>query len=106
MKAESDKKILFLCTHNSARSQMAEGQLRSMYGDRYDAYSAGTTATSVDPRAIKSWPRLGLIYQASDLKVLMNLKANISMLRLRFVIGQKHFAHHLSPGKVFRVTNR
>lgn len=46
------KKILFLCTHNSARSQIAEGLLRAMYGDRYEAYSAGVLASKVDPRAI------------------------------------------------------
>jgi arsenate reductase len=46
------KKILFLCTHNSARSQMAEGLLRAMYADRYEAYSAGVEATTVDPRAV------------------------------------------------------
>lgn len=61
MQTESGKKkILFLCAHNSARSQMAEGLLRSMYGDRYDAYSAGATATSVDPRAIRVMADIGI----------------------------------------------
>jgi len=54
------KKILFLCTHNSARSQMAEGLLRAMYGDRYEAYSAGVEATRVDPRAITIMKELGI----------------------------------------------
>ncbi len=47
------KKVLFLCTPNSARSQMAEGILKTKYGDKYEAYSAGVEATSVDPHAIK-----------------------------------------------------
>ena len=46
------KKVLFLCTHNSARSQMAEGLLRAIYGGRYEVYSAGVDATMVDPRAV------------------------------------------------------
>ena len=54
------RKILFLCTHNSARSQMAEGLLRSMNGDRYEAYSAGIVATYVDPRAIKVMSEIGI----------------------------------------------
>ena len=45
-------RVLFLCTHNSARSQMAEGLLRHLAGDRFDAYSAGTKATSVRPEAV------------------------------------------------------
>ena len=54
------KKVLFLCTHNSARSQMAEGLLRSMFGDRYEAHSAGTLATSVDPRAVQAMREIGI----------------------------------------------
>lgn len=45
-------RVLFLCTHNSARSQMAEGYLRAVAGDRLEAHSAGTEATAVRPEAI------------------------------------------------------
>lgn len=54
------KKVLFLCTHNSARSQMAEGLLKVAHGDRYDVYSAGIKATSVDPRAVKVMKEIGI----------------------------------------------
>ena len=60
MTDQQNKKVLFLCTHNSARSQMAEGLLRSMYGDSYEAYSAGVVATSVDPRAVLVMKEIGI----------------------------------------------
>jgi arsenate reductase len=41
------KRVLFLCSHNSARSQMAEGYLRALAGDRFEVQSAGTRATRV-----------------------------------------------------------
>jgi len=44
--------VLFLCTGNSCRSQMAEGFLRHMAGDRFDAHSAGTNPTTVNPMAV------------------------------------------------------
>jgi arsenate reductase len=47
-------KVLFLCTHNSARSQMAEGLLRHFYGDKYEVFSAGSSPTQVHPLAIKA----------------------------------------------------
>lgn len=50
--ADTKKTVLFVCTHNSFRSQIAEGYLRFKYGDRYEAYSAGTQPTTLDPRAI------------------------------------------------------
>ena len=53
-------RVLFLCTHNSARSQMAEGFLRSMAGDRFEAGSAGTEETSVNPLAIRAMAELGI----------------------------------------------
>jgi len=46
------KKVLFLCTHNSARSQMAEGLLREMGGSGFEVHSAGTIATKVRPEAM------------------------------------------------------
>jgi arsenate reductase (thioredoxin) len=54
------KKVLFICTHNAARSQMAEGLLRSLYRDRYEAYSAGTQPLRVNPYAIKVMAEIGI----------------------------------------------
>ena len=54
------KRVLFLCTHNSVRSQMAEGLLRAMHGDRFEAYSAGVVATSVDPCAVRVMGEIGI----------------------------------------------
>jgi len=54
------QRVLFLCTHNSARSQMAEAFLRSMAGDRYEVESAGTEATRVHPLAIKAMAEAGV----------------------------------------------
>jgi arsenate reductase len=52
--------VLFLCTHNSARSQMAEGFLRAQAGDRFDVASAGTEATRVHPLAIRVMDEVGI----------------------------------------------
>ncbi len=45
--------VLFVCTHNSSRSQMAEGLLRDHYGEHYDVRSAGTNPGGVNPFAIE-----------------------------------------------------
>lgn len=54
------KRVLFLCTHNSARSQMAEGLLRDMAGDRFEVFSAGTERTGVRPLAIEAMREIGI----------------------------------------------
>jgi arsenate reductase (thioredoxin) len=54
------QRVLFLCTHNSARSQMAEGLLRHLAGDSFEAFSAGTEATHVRPLAIWAMAEKGI----------------------------------------------
>ncbi len=55
------KKILFVCTHNAGRSQMAEGYLNATYGDRYSAFSAGSEpASQVNPLVIKAMQEIGI----------------------------------------------
>jgi arsenate reductase len=70
-------KVLFLCTHNSARSQMAEGLLRAMYPDQYEAYSAGVAATSVDPRAVLAMLEIGIDISASRSKSFQEFRDTI-----------------------------
>lgn len=54
------QRVLVLCTHNSARSQMAEGFLHTMAGDRFDVASAGTEQTEVRPEAIEAMRQYGI----------------------------------------------
>ena len=54
------KRVLILCTGNSARSQMAEGLLRALAGDRFDVFSAGTLETYVRPQAIEALAEVGI----------------------------------------------
>jgi len=54
------QRVIFVCTHNSARSQMAEGMLRTWGGDRFEAFSAGTEATLVRPEAIHVMDEIGI----------------------------------------------
>ena len=54
------ERVLILCTHNSSRSQMAEGFLRALAGDRFDVKSAGTEATRVHPFAIRAMDEIAI----------------------------------------------
>jgi arsenate reductase len=60
MSTTDKKRVLFLCTGNSARSQMAEGLLRHLAGDRFEVYSAGVEPTDVNPLAIKVMAEIGI----------------------------------------------
>src|SRR5579875_818768 len=64
------RRVLFLCTHNSARSQMAEGLLRQLGGDQFEVYSAGTEATTIRPLAIRVMHELGIDISGQSSKTL------------------------------------
>jgi arsenate reductase len=63
-------RVLFLCTHNSARSQMAEGLLRDLAGDQFEVMSAGTEATQVRPLAVRAMEEIGIDISGQESKTL------------------------------------
>ena len=70
------KKILFICTHNSARSQMAEGYMNAKYGDRYEVFSGGTEVTRVHPMAIAVMNEIGIDISGHRSKLIDDLFGN------------------------------
>jgi len=63
-------RVLFLCTHNSARSQMAEGLLRRLAADRFEVASAGTEARGVNPLAVRAMADIGVDLRGHTSKTL------------------------------------
>ena len=66
-------KILFLCTGNSCRSQMAEAWARRLKGDVIEAYSAGTDPKGIDPRAVKAMAEGGIDISGQRSKLIEEL---------------------------------
>jgi arsenate reductase (thioredoxin) len=56
----SKQRVLILCTGNSARSQMAEGLLRKVAGERFEVFSAGTRPVRLNPNAVKAMAEVGI----------------------------------------------
>ncbi len=78
---QQQKKVLFLCTGNSARSQMAEGFLKAFGGSRFAVTSAGTAPVGVNPLAIKAMAEVGIdISSHTSDAISANLLANIDLL--------------------------
>jgi len=98
------EQVLFVCTHNSARSQMAEGILRELYGDRFEAHSAGTIPTAVDPRAISAMAEVGIDishhrsksvseFDGKDIDYVVTLCSDAKEV-CPFFPGAKEYIHH------------
>jgi len=66
-------RVLFICTQNAGRSQMAEGYLRARYGDRHEAFSAGTNPTVVSRKAISVMKEIGVDISGQRSKSLSDL---------------------------------
>lgn len=64
------RRVLFLCTHNSARSQMAEAFLRELGADRFDVASAGTEARGLNPLAVQAMAEYGIDISLQESKTL------------------------------------
>jgi arsenate reductase len=66
MSESTKKKILFLCTGNSCRSQMGEGFANTLQGEYFEAYSAGVNPSMVNPRAAKVMAEMGINIADND----------------------------------------
>ncbi len=64
----SKTKVLFLCTHNAARSQMGEAFLRAYGGESYEVYSAGLEPREIDPLTIRAMEERGIGMQGQHAK--------------------------------------
>ena len=94
-------RVLFLCTGNSCRSQMAEGWARALKGDVIEPYSAGTVAKGLDPRAVKVMAEAGVDISGQRSKTLADLRvagqAEFDMVVT--VCGAAHESCPIFPGK-------
>lgn len=86
-------KVLFLCTGNSCRSQMAEGWARYLRGDQIDAYSAGTQPHGLNPNAVKVMAEAGVNISSHKSKHLSDLMH----LRFDFVVTVCDHARESCP---------
>ena len=86
-------KVLFLCTGNSCRSQMAEAWTRHLKADRIEPYSAGIAPKGVDPRAIKAMAEAGVDISGQTTKD----AASLSHLEFDYVITLCDNAHETCP---------
>lgn len=75
--------VLFLCTGNSARSQMAEGLLRKEAGDTFDVYSAGTNPKGLHPLTIRVMNEMGIDVSGHRSK---HLSEYLGVLNVRYLI--------------------
>lgn len=96
------KRVLFLCTHNSSRSQMAEGLLRAMAGERFDVFSAGTEKDHVHPLAIQAMRELGIDISGHSSKTL-DAFAGQQFDYVITVCDQANESCPLFPGAVHRL---
>jgi len=98
----SKLKVLFLCTGNSCRSQMAEGWARKLHGERLEPYSAGTAPGRVDPRAILVMREAGIDISGHRSKHLQEV-ISINFDAVVTVCDSANEACPVFPGKVHRV---
>ena len=96
------EKIIFICTGNACRSQIAEGIMRQLAGDKFDVFSAGSNPTKIHPMSIKVMNNIGIdiSYHTSDpISSFLNENINIVVT----VCDKANKACPVFPGKVERI---
>ena len=91
-------KVLFLCTGNSARSQMAEGLLREKAGDRFEAFSAGLEPEPVKPLAVDAMAEIGIDISAQRSKDVTDYLGHVHFGYLITVCDRAHANCPIFPG--------
>ena len=86
-------RVLFICTANAARSQMAEALLRTKYGDRYEVFSAGTRQSKVSARAITVMLEIGIDISSHHSKTL----AEVADIPVDLAVTLCDNAHKICP---------
>ena len=86
-------RVLFICTANAARSQMAEGLLRAKYGTRFDVFSAGTHPSRLSTRAIEVMNEIGIDISHHQSKTL----DEISGMTFDLAVTLCNNAHRICP---------
>ena len=81
--------VLFLCTHNSARSQMAEAILRHLAGDRYEVLSAGLEPTVLHPMAIEVMQEIGIDISGQRSKSVVEFLAKVPV-KIPIIVCRKY----------------
>jgi len=110
----NEMKVLFLCEHNSARSQMAEGLLRHLYGEKYEVFSAGSNPTRINPFAIRVMAEIGIDiskqvsksikeFQNKEIDLVVSVcessaKLTCSLCSSPIVMGRPEIINTLIPG--------
>jgi arsenate reductase (thioredoxin) len=96
-------KVLFLCTGNSRRTQMAEGFLRSIAGDRFDVVSAGNEDTPLDPDAVLVMREVGIDISGHETKAVNRFLGR----RFNYVVmlcdREKERSCPIFPGAIWRL---
>lgn len=87
------KNVLFLCTGNSCRSQMAEGWGKSLKGDKFNFYSAGTKKHGLNPRAVQVMKEVGVDISAHE----SNTTDELPKVTMDFVFTVCSDAHENCP---------
>ena len=91
-------KILFLCTGNSCRSQMAEGWARHLKGDRFEAYSAGVETHGLNPNAVKVMAEAGVDISGHRSQHIDEFR-DVELDHVITVCGHAHESCPVFPGK-------